>query len=100
MSTTMNKSELKCEVCNNEPSVGVASVPGIPYSAAYGRECLQRRADPYWIIRANVACCGGVEHTADWALDTMTFADGQYMTLREALVRHPLTEKELSDDDN
>lgn len=90
--------ELKCEVCNNEPSVGVASVPGIPYSAAYGRECLQRGADPYQIIRINVAICGGVDAVADWAIDRMTFVDGEYMTLREALTRHPLTEKELSDE--
>lgn len=89
--------ESKCEVCNQEPMVGVAAVPGIPYSAAYGRECLNRGADPYWIIRANVACCGGAEHTADWALDTLTFVDEEYITLRAALERYPLTAAELMD---
>lgn len=90
--------ETLCEVCNKEPMVGVACVPGIPYSAAYGRECLQRRADPYAIIRINIACVGGPEHAADWALDTMTFVDGEYMTLRAALEKYPLTKEELSDE--
>lgn len=91
--------EVQCEVCKQEPMVGVACVPGIPYSAAYGRECLNRRADPYEIIRINVACCGGVEHVADWALGTMTFVDGEYITLRAALERYPLTKEELMDEE-
>jgi hypothetical protein len=86
---------VKCEVCRLEPAIGVACVPGIPYSAAYGFDCLQRRADPYSILRANVLCLGGEENAASWFLDTMTYVDGEYMMLREALRRHPITEEEM-----
>jgi hypothetical protein len=33
----------------------VAAVPGVPYSAAYGRKCLARNAHPYHILVANTA---------------------------------------------
>lgn len=68
--------ELTCEVCGNEPAVGVAAVPGVPYSAAYGRECLHANAHPYGILIANTAMIvwgyvdGDVDdplaNTADW----------------------------------
>ena len=91
---------VKCEVCKDEPAIGVASVPGIPYSAAYGRTCLEKGADPYGIVRANIACCGGPEHVADWVLDSLTFLEGKYLTMREALERHPMTAEELDFDLN
>lgn len=75
--------------------MGVACVPGIPYSAAYGRNCLQRHADPYEIVRANIACCNGPEHVAEWVLGTMTFVDGEYITMRQALERYPMTPEEI-----
>lgn len=95
MSASNPLADVKCEVCGLEDAVGVASVPAIPYSAAYGRECLRRGADPYWIVRANIACCGGPEHVAEWVLDGMTWLDGEYVTLREALVRYPMGEGEI-----
>jgi hypothetical protein len=84
-----------CEVCKLEPAKGVACVPGIPYSAAYGPMCLARGADPFDIVRMNIACCGGVEHVADWVLAGITFASGKYMTVREAMELFPLTKEEL-----
>lgn len=84
-----------CEVCQREAAVGVACVPGIPMSAAYGRECLDRGADPYWAIRANVMCCGGPDHVNPEYLKTVTFLDGEYITLSEALKRYPPTEQEI-----
>jgi hypothetical protein len=86
---------LKCEVCRNEPAVGVFCVPGIPVSAAYGKTCLERGADPYGYLRANVACCGGVEHVRPEYLESLTYVNGEYLTLGEALKRQPLTEQEL-----
>lgn len=85
----------QCEVCKQEPAVGVACVPGIPYSAAYGRNCLQNYADPYEIVRANIACCNGPENVAEWVLDGLTFLDGEYITFREALKRYPMTPEEI-----
>jgi hypothetical protein len=55
-----------CEVCNKNKSIGVASVPGVPYSAAYCKECLEANAHPLFIIIANTACCGGLDKCSDW----------------------------------
>lgn len=41
---------LTCQVCNGEPAVGVAAVPGVPVSMAYGRKCLEANAHPYDIL--------------------------------------------------
>jgi hypothetical protein len=58
--------ETNCEVCGLRPSVGVACVPGVPYSAAYCRECLAVNAHPWGILIANTACLDGLEHAASW----------------------------------
>ena len=58
--------KLICEVCEKNEAVGVASVPGVPYSAAYCRECLAADAHPLGIVVANTACIGGMEYAADW----------------------------------
>ena len=50
--------EIKCEVCGNEPMKGVASIPFIPMSVAYGAQCLAANAHPWWALVANQACIG------------------------------------------
>ena len=50
-----------CEVCEKNEIVGVTCVPGIPYSAGYCKECLRANAHPWFILVAQVACCGGLE---------------------------------------
>jgi len=47
----------------------VASVPGVPYSAAYCEDCLGAGAHPYWILVANVAACGGIGHVHDGVIE-------------------------------
>jgi hypothetical protein len=47
----------------------VASVPGVPYSAAYCGTCLEANAHPYFIVVANTAYIGGLEHAAPWWQD-------------------------------
>ena len=54
-----------CEVCEKEPSVGVACVPGIPFSAAYCNGCLQANALPWWLMVAGTARAGGLKETND-----------------------------------
>lgn len=66
MSQRTDLPELTCEVCHHESAVGVAAVPGVPISVAYGRECLNANAHPYTIVVANTAMVGGYEHAADW----------------------------------
>lgn len=46
--------------------MGVAAVPGVPVSVAYGRKCLEANAHPYWIMVNNTALCGGYARCAPW----------------------------------
>lgn len=55
-----------CETCGSSNPVGVASVPGVPYSAAYCQDCLDANAHPWKILVANTACLGGWHNAADW----------------------------------
>jgi hypothetical protein len=90
------KTETNCEVCNLEPSIGVACVPALPVSVAYGEKCLSYNAHPFELLKSNVICCGGPGNVGTWFLDGLnTFVDGKYMTLRLALELHPITMEEL-----
>lgn len=60
-----------CEVCRREPAVGVGAVPGVPYSAAFGEACLAAGASPLWVVVANTALAGGLQHAADWWIEEM-----------------------------
>lgn len=44
---------VKCETCQKNNAIGVAAVPGIPYSAAYCDTCLHANAHPWWVLIAN-----------------------------------------------
>lgn len=55
-----------CESCNQRPVLCVACVPGVPYSAGYCRDCLERGIHPWRILVANTAMMGGLEHAASW----------------------------------
>lgn len=62
-----------CEICGDEPVAVVASVPGIPYSAGFGRHCIDASmSTPYWLLVANTASIGGLEHAAEWWIFTVT----------------------------
>lgn len=56
----------QCSVCNDEPSIGVACVPGVAFSTSYGRKCLAANAHPWEILVANTAMMGGWHTTANW----------------------------------
>lgn len=56
----------KCEVCGAPEVHGVCSVPGVPYSAAYCRPCLEKDLHPMWILIANTASIGGLDQAAPW----------------------------------
>lgn len=55
--------EFLCEVCGKEAAVGVASVPMVPMSVAYGLACLRANAHPWDILAINTAVLGGLAHT-------------------------------------
>lgn len=59
-----------CEVCGNEQSSGVFSVPGVPISMAYGMRCRQANAHPYGILVATTACASDEdEGMAEWWME-------------------------------
>lgn len=56
-----------CDVCDNEPSVGVACVPMMPISVAYGTKCLKANAHPWGLLIGNTAIVGGYTETStEW----------------------------------
>lgn len=55
-----------CDCCGVEPSVGVAAIPGVPMSIAWGRNCLDANVVPWWVAVTNTAIIGGRAEAADW----------------------------------
>jgi hypothetical protein len=86
-----------CETCGSTEPIGVACVPAIPYSAAYCRTCLVQGADPWWLRRAQILACGGVDEVVPEFLDWWTFTQGVYMTIRDALRFEPVTKEEIDE---
>lgn len=68
-----------CEVCQAEPSVGVASTPLAAMSVAYGRRCLQENAQPLWIVHFTLDSIGGPAHAAEWVKHVRSYKDGGYI---------------------
>ena len=56
----------KCEVCGKGGEHPVASVPGIPYSAAYCKDCFASNAHPYHLVVTNTWSAGGYDECTDW----------------------------------
>jgi hypothetical protein len=68
----------------------------MPISVCYGRTCLSKNADPWWAIRNLIVTCGGVAAVDPAYLEARTtFLDGEYMTIKEALTRQPITQEEI-----
>jgi hypothetical protein len=65
-----------CECCHAEPMVGVASIPGIPMSIAWGLRCLEAQVVPMWAAFAQADMGWEPGHTvgremfAEWWLET------------------------------
>jgi hypothetical protein len=57
---------MACDVCGENPEVGVAAVPGVPMSVAYCEECLRANAHPYGIMVINTSLVGGYDQAAEW----------------------------------
>jgi hypothetical protein len=63
---------LICEVCEQNQAIGVCCVPGVPYSAAYCRECATANNHPMHILIANTASLGGLQEAVDWWQEMVT----------------------------
>lgn len=66
MTPTISELHLSCEVCPDAPAIGVASMPGLPVSVAYCRDCLRANAHPWGLLLANTVALGGLVHAAGW----------------------------------
>lgn len=76
------QSGLVCEVCNKNEALGVAAVPGVPMSVAYCKECLEANSHPMYVLVANTACVGGLEHANEaWKQMVMDSLKHQDKTL-------------------
>jgi hypothetical protein len=90
-----------CDTCGKEPMTGVYGLTEMPASAGMGDECLAKGAEPFRWLRRHVAAlaAGGVRDRVAyeaWLDKVKTHVDGSYMTLREALARHPITQEEIA----
>lgn len=80
----MTAADNLCEVCGAEPMVGVAAVPGVPMSVAYGRNCLQHGATPLWIADVQIGQIMPVHdldwrYVADWFREETVYVGGEYV---------------------
>jgi hypothetical protein len=83
--------DLTCEVCHDEPALGVASVPGVPVSVAYGRKCVAANAHPYHILVANTAAIGGYGEASTWWRE-MVDATLEHLSIERAKFDQDVTE--------
>lgn len=72
---------LICEVCEQQPALGVASLPFAPYSAAFCRECISKRAYPLWTLDylLNDVGNGDDANLVDDVKDFHSFHKGRYV---------------------
>ena len=52
----------KCEVCNKNAPTDVLSIPGVPMSCCYCKECIEANAHPYWIVVVNTALAQSLDN--------------------------------------
>lgn len=76
----MTAANNRCDICNREPMIGVAST-SVPFSCAFCLECAQRGADPEFVFVFWAEDIPPDEHAAPD--DCVTWKDGGYMTYRE-----------------
>jgi hypothetical protein len=82
----------KCDVCQTNPAIGVAST-SMPMSVAFCGECAGRGADPEIVFLCMFDDVGAeFANLADGVADGMTtFKDGRYVSYREWATNHAIT---------
>lgn len=72
-------------MCEVEPAVGAASVPGVPMSVAWGKRCLEHGAiGPLWVVNSQVGLNTHPDRPswddfAPWFREGTTYKDGAYV---------------------
>lgn len=57
---------MSCEVCENEPTVGTAVIPGLATTVRWGVKCLDAGIVPLWAVVANTVAIGGDDLASEW----------------------------------
>jgi hypothetical protein len=79
----MTMADHKCEVCEVNEPIGVASTV-MPYSCAYCVECARRFAQPKAVFEYFFAAHGtNFEEMCEWEVKLETFHEGKYIKYRE-----------------
>jgi hypothetical protein len=78
----------ECDVCKAEAAVGIAAVPGVPMSLAYGHHCLANYAVPLWVADFTISQCVPFDdldwrHLTDWFRQQTVPVDGAYKRVDE-----------------
>lgn len=100
ISTRPRRIEMKmptCEVCGEREAIGVACVPGVPYSAAYCEPCLECGAHPLNIVVALVVMLGGLENAHEgvgWMVEDTCLARGIALPDFHAMVAKTIKDEE------
>jgi hypothetical protein len=75
--------DMKCDVCEVNPPVGIASTH-VPYSCAYCFECLKRHADPECVFETIFEEIKQEGRSVDDVIDELvTYKDGKYISFKE-----------------
>ena len=74
----------ECETCGRVREIIAYALPGIPMTVGNCRECWQNNAYPFDIAEGNTEMIGGIEKSAAWWKESMTYRDGKYVTMEEA----------------
>jgi hypothetical protein len=76
--------EMRCNVCEQEPAVGVAASPLGAISLAYGARCLQGNVEASYVLAGNIYTIGpNPQDYAAWFWEFNTFVDGRVISARE-----------------
>lgn len=75
---------IKCQVCNQAESIGVACSSLGAISLSYCQRCSVNYAEPKDLIQFTIDDCGGLENVRDDVKNTVSyFENGKYILMRD-----------------
>ena len=85
----MNEDTNKCECCGVNDIIGVASSTLGSVSHGYCQECLNRCAEPAYMLDYTIDSCNGIDNIREDIIARITtFVDGGYISFTEYATNH------------
>lgn len=85
----MNLSQYKCECCNTNESIGVVASSLGPVSNGCCQECINRYAEPAYMLDYTINSCGGIDNIDEDIVNYVTtFVDGGYVSFTDYAAKH------------